>query len=185
MASEVQTHRMTADELFDLPDDGFHRYELVRGELITMPPPGAQHGGIAARVVELLAPHVRKQDLGKMLGESGFRLEAGPDTVRGPDAAFIARERLAVGGLPEKYWPGAPDLAVEVVSPDDTYAEVQEKALEWLSFGTRLVWVIAPRRRTVTVYRAPDDIVVLRADATLDGGDVVPGWSVPVAELFA
>lgn len=127
MASEVQTRPMTADELLDLPDDGFHRCELVRGELITMPPPGAQHGGTAATVVELLAPHVRKQRLGKVLGESGFRLETGPDTVRGPDAAFIARERVPADGLPEKYWPGAPDLAVEVVSPGDTYDDVHEK----------------------------------------------------------
>jgi Uma2 family endonuclease len=119
-----------------------------------------------------------------MLGESGFRLETGPDTVRAPDAAFIARERLPVGGLPERYWPAAPDLAVEVVSPGDTYNEVHEKALDWLAFGARLVWVVAPRRRTVTVYRAPDDIVVLDADATLEGGDVVPGWSARVAELF-
>ena len=185
MASEVQTRPMTADELFALPDDGFHRYELVRGELITMPPPGAQHGGIAARVVSLLDPHVREHGLGKMLGESGFRLETGPDTVRAPDAAFIARERVPADGLPEKFWAGAPDLAVEVVSPGDTYEEVHEKALEWLALGARLVWVITPRRRSVTIYRAPDDIVVLDAEATLDGGDVIPGWSAPVAELFA
>lgn len=185
MAPDVQTRRMTADELFELPDDGFHRYELIRGELIQMPPPGAQHGGIAARVVTLLDPHVRRERLGAVLGETGCRLEGDPDTVRAPDAAFIARERLPAGGLPERYWQGAPDLAVEVVSPTDTYVEVQEKALEWLTFGARLVWVIGPRRRTVTVYRAPDDIVVLDAEATLDGGDVVPGWSVRVAELFA
>jgi len=184
MASEVQTHAMTADELFALPDDGFHRYELVRGELVTMPPPGAQHGGIAARVVSLLDPHVREERLGTMLGESGFRLETGPDTVRAPDAAFIARERLPVGGLPERYWPAAPDLAVEVVSPSDTYDEVHEKALDWLAAGTRLVLVVHPRPRTVTAYRSAADIVILRDGDTLEAGDVVAGWSVAVAELF-
>jgi Uma2 family endonuclease len=185
MATEVRTRRVTADELFALPDDGFSHHELVRGELVRLTPPGGEHGEIAARVVELIAPFVREHRLGKVLVETGFRVESDPDTVRSPDAVFVASDRVPDGGTPKAYWPGAPDLPVEVVSPTDTYVEVQEKALEWLAFGARLVWVVAPHRRTVTVYRAPDDIVVLDAEATLDGGDVIPGWSAPVAELFA
>jgi Uma2 family endonuclease len=184
MAPEVQTRRMTADELFALPDDGYHRHELVRGELRRMSPVGRRHGEIAVRLGALLDPFLRRAGLGRVMVEVGFRVERDPDTVLGPDVAFLARERITQQDE-EGFVAGPPELAVEVVSPNDTYNEVHEKALDWLAFGARLVWVVAPRRRTVTVYRAPDDIVVLDAEATLDGGDVMPGWSATVAELFA
>jgi Uma2 family endonuclease len=183
MAPEVQTRRMTADELLSLPRDG-HRYELVRGELRELSPVGWPHGTIALHLGALLDTFVRSSGLGTVGVEVGFRLESHPDTVFGPDVAFLSRERLASAESLEGYITGPPDLAVEVVSPNDTYNEVHEKALDWLAFGARLVWVVASRRRTVTVYRASDDIVVLDAEATLDGGEVVPGWSVLVAELF-
>lgn len=175
---------MTADELLRLPDDGF-RYELVDGKLRKTTPAGGQHGRIAMRVGRLLANHVEENGLGVVYAaETGFRLTSAPDTVRAPDAAYVGRERAA--GLEEVqgYVPGAPDMAVEVVSPGDGYSEVVEKAFYWLDAGTRLVVVVDPRRRNVTLYRSRDDIRVLAEDAVLDGSDVVPGWSVSVRELF-
>ncbi len=109
-----------------------------------------------------------------------------PDTVRAPDAAFVKRERVEKVGRVADYWPGAPDLAVEVVSPNDTYAQVTEKALAWLEAGTLMVLVLDPgeARHTVTVYRSATDIRVLSEEDSIDGADVVPGWKLSIAELF-
>ncbi len=117
--------------------------------------------------------------------ETGFRIGRDPDTVRAPDVAFIRRARVEEAGEAEGFWPGAPDLAVEVVSPGDSFAEVEEKVSDWLAAGCRMVVVVNPRRRTATVYRSRSDVTLLAEDDVLDGGDVVPGWRVPVRELFA
>lgn len=183
MAPEVQTRRMTADELLTLPDDALRRHELVRGELRRMSPVGRRDGEIAGRVLALLDPFLRPSGLGRVMVEVGFRVESDPDTVLGPDVAFLARERITEEGE-EAFVIGPPELAVEVVSPGDTYNEVHEKALDWLAAGTRLVLVVHPRPRTVTAYRSAADIVILRDGDTLEAGDVVAGWSVAVAELF-
>jgi len=168
-----------------MPDDGM-RHELVRGELRMMPPPGFEHGRVAATVGILLGMHVRQTGIGVTLAaETGFLLASDPDTVRAPDAAFISRERAEKIGSTAKYWPGAPDLAVEVVSPSDSYHEVQDKALEWLEAGTIAVLVLDPPKRTATVYRGQGDAHVHGAEDTLDLSDAVPGFSVTVAELFA
>jgi Uma2 family endonuclease len=139
-------------------------------------------------VVNLTTPldqHVRANNLGAVYAsETGFQIASNPDTVRAPDVAFVRRERLAEVGEVEGYWPGAPDLAVEVISPGDTYSEVEEKVLEWLGAGVRLVVVVNPRKRAVTVYRSRTDIVVLTEDEVIEGGNVVPGWTMPVASLF-
>lgn len=177
--------KITADELLERPDDGF-RYELVKGELMKMPPAGSEHGKLAMRVGWRLAQHVESQYLGNVYAaETGFILSTDPDTVRAPDAAFVRGERLAETGEGRGFWPGAPDLAVEVVSPGDTYTEVEDKVLDWLDAGTLMVVVVNPRQRTVTVYRSRTDIVILTQDDTIDGNDVVPGWSLPIQELFA
>lgn len=183
MATTVQ--RMTAEELFRMPDDGF-RYELIRGELRRMSPAGHQHGRIAMNITLPLAQHVKGHRLGVVYAaETGFKLAADPDVVRAPDVAFVRQERVEeTGNTVEGYWPGAPDLAVEVVSPNDTYTAVEEKVCDWLDAGVRMVIVVNPRRRLVTVYRSLTQVVVLREHDTLDGGDVVPGWSLPVAEVF-
>jgi Uma2 family endonuclease len=179
------TQQMTADELLRMPDDGF-RYELVRGELRKMAPAGHEHGMVGMRFGWRLAQHVETNNLGVVDGaETGFRIGSDPDTVRAPDVSFIRRERIEAAGKVEGFWLGAPDLAVEVVSPGDTYAEVEEKVFAWLEAGARMVIVLNSRRRSVTVYRSPTDIVVLTENDVLDGGDVVPGWSVPVKDLFA
>ena len=168
-----------------MPDDGF-RYELVRGALRKMPPAGSEHGYVALNIGRSLSAYVRDNGLGRAYAaETGFKLASDPDTVRAPDAAFVNRERVEKAGRVAGYWPSAPDLAVEVVSPGDTHAQVVEKALAWLEAGCRMVLVTDPEQRTVTVYRSLDDIRILTEGDTIDGADVVPGWKLPLAEIFA
>ena len=175
---------VTAEELLALPDDGFC-YELLRGTLRKMAPAGGRHGFLASEIGAELRNHVKSNGLGRVFAaETGFLLASDPDTVRTPDAAFVCSERVEEVGSVEGYWPGAPDLAAEVISPNDRYTEVEAKIMEWLDAGTRMVVVLDPRRRAVTVYRSRDDIAVLTTDDVLRGGEVVPGWSVPVRDLF-
>ena len=174
--------RSTASELFGMPDDGF-RYELVKGELRRMSPSGGEHGGVVYNLTGLLAPHTK--DIGQGFGaETGFKIASDPDTVRAPDLAFVSRERIPEDGVPKKFWKGAPDLAVEVVSPGDTYGEVEEKVEQWLAAGARAVWVLNPKPRSVTVYRSMTDVTRLLEGDELDGGEVVPGFRCQVSEIF-
>jgi len=181
----VNERLMTADELMRLPDDG-QRHELVRGELRTMPPGGWEHGCEGAEITASLVPHVRRRGLGRVAaGDTGFWLTRSPDTVRAPDVAFVRRERLPSGEARRSYFSGAPDLAVEVISPNDLYTEVDEKVAEWLEHGCQMVLVVNPRRRTVAVHRPGQPVRVLGEDEALDGEDVVPGWTLAVREIFA
>jgi Uma2 family endonuclease len=174
----------TADELFVMPDDGF-RYELVKGELRRMPPAGSEHGAVAVNIAVVIAPFVKAHSLGVVFGaETGFKIASDPDTVRAPDLAFVRRTRIPEEGIPRGFWPGAPDLAVEVISPGDTYTEVEEKVNDWLNAGTRMVLVLNPRTRTVTVYTSHTDVVRLTESDTLDGGEFLPGFTCRVTELF-
>jgi Uma2 family endonuclease len=176
--------RSTASELYAMPDDGF-RYELVKGELRRMSPSGSEHGAIIINISVLLAQHVRSEKLGVCFGaETGFKIASAPDTVRAPDVAFIRRERIPESGIPKKFWPGAPDLAVEVLSPGDTRREVDEKVKDWLEAGARVVWVINPKRRSVSVYHSMTDAERLSEGDELDGGEVVPGFRCKVCEIF-
>lgn len=179
------THRhVTADELSAMPDDGF-RYELVRGELRQTPLAGAEHGMICVNVIVTLARHIKLHGLGQGFGTgTGFQIASDPDTVRAPDVAFVRKERIPESGISETFWPGAPDLAVEVVSPGDTYSEVEEKVEEWLAAGARAVWVLNPKWRGVSVYRSMTDVTRLSEDDELDGGEVVPGFRCKVSEIF-
>ncbi len=182
MATTLQ--RSTASELFEMPDDGF-RYELVKGELRKMSPSGSEHGATVINISVLLAQYVRSRKLGVCFGaETGFKIASDPDTVRAPDVAFIRRERIPESGIPKKFWPGAPDLAVEVLSPGDTRREVAEKVEDWLEAGARAVWVINPKRRGVSVYRPMTGVMLLSEGEELDGGDVVPGFRCKVSEIF-
>ncbi len=182
--SETQANLMTADELLKMPDDGL-QHELVKGELLTMPLNGALHGILTMRIAFSLGVWVEDRNLGATFATgTGFKIASNPDTVRAPDVAFVVRERLQSGEPTEKFWPGAPDLAVEVLSPNDTLLEVQGKAVDWLKAGTRLVVVADPRKRLVTVYRSLSDIRVLTERNTLEGEDVVPGWTLPVSAIF-
>ena len=177
--------RMTAEELFDLPDDG-GRFELIEGELAHMTPTGGAHGALAARMVRLLDEYVEAQDLGVCCGaETGFILQRAPDTVRAPDAAVVLKSRIPDTGIPSSYWPFAPDLAVEVVSPSDRLAEVHVKIAEYFAAGTRLVWLVEPETRMVHVYRSLKVVEVVGTEQELEGGDVLPGFRCEVRRLFA
>jgi Uma2 family endonuclease len=174
---------LTASELLEIPR-GAMRYELIRGALITMSPSGSEHGVVTIRLSMILGQYVASHDSGIVFGaETGFFLERDPDTVRAPDIAFVRRDRIPEGGIPQGYWPGAPDLAVEVVSPNDTERSVKEKALFWIQSGTRCVWVVDPRSKTVTVYDGGGRKILAAGD-TFDGGDLLPGFSCAVAEIF-
>ncbi len=185
MATITKRRITTAEELLDMPDDGF-RYELVRGELRKMAPAGGEHGWISSDIDSSLNPHVKANNLGKVYAaETGFFLGTNPDHVRAPDVAFVRRERVDAIGRTTGYWPESPDLAIEVISPNDRYTEVDEKVADWLTAGTRMVVVVNPRNRSVKVHRSPTDVVTLTIEDTLDGGAVVPGWRMPVADIFA
>ncbi len=178
------TELITADDLLQMKDDGFC-YELVRGELIKMSPASHQHGRIALNFTTPLDQFVRVHQLGAVYAaETGFKLAADPDVVRAPDAAFVRRERVEAVGQTAGFWPGAPDLAAEVVSPGDTYAQVADKIADWLDAGTRLVVVVNPSTQTVALHRSRHHIRILTTDDVLDGGDVVPGWALPVRDIF-
>lgn len=176
---------MTADELLALPEDGIRR-ELVEGELREMTPAGRKHGRIAMNVSTPLDQHVRSRGLGEVYAaETGFRLARDPDTVRAPDVSFVRTARLGAGGDENAFFDGAPDLALEVVSPSDRYAGVLEKVRDYLDAGTSCAIVVDPSSRTVTVYRSRSDVTVLGDGDTLKVDDVVPGWTLPVREIFA
>jgi Uma2 family endonuclease len=171
---------ITGEDLLHLPDNG-KRYEVVQGELREMSPPGMEHGERAVRIGRLLDEFVEAHELGRVGVESGFYLARNPDTVRGPDAFFVSKERLALDVEVIGFCEVIPDLVVEVISPGDTFTEVMEKVQEYLEAGVRLVWVVDSRRRAVVVY--PGGHTLAETD-TLTGGDVLPGFAVPVARLF-
>ena len=180
----VQIAAKTVEELWKLPDDGFRR-ELVAGKLRVMTPGGAEHGRVTATVGILMGAHVRDTKSGVTFGaETGFVLARDPDTVRAPDAAFVTKEHADAIGRIVKYWPQAPDFAVEVVSRDDSFREVEEKALNWLRGGSAAVLVLDPSRRTATVYRGAGEARAYSGEDTLDLSDAVPGWHLAVADLF-
>jgi len=178
----VATRRVTIDEFAEMSLPGV--WELVDGEPIEFSPAAGQSGWISATIVALLANHVGQSRLGWVFSaETGFVLFDDRQTVRSPDAAVVLRDRLA--DLPDSFVPMAPDLAVEVLSPSDRMADALAKIAMYLQAGTPLVWLVNPATRTVVVFRAEMDPVTLSESDTLDGGDLLPGFSVPVAEIFS
>ena len=173
---------MTADELLQarIPDK---HVELVRGVLVVREPPGLRHGRIAIELGSRLADHVRRGSLGRVYVESGFHLASDPDTVRGPDIAFISQGRVPEPE-PAGYAALAPDLVVEILSPGDRPGEVLAKVADWLSGGTRLVWVVDADRRVARVYRADGTESVLSAEEALLGEDVLPEFSCPLEAIL-
>ncbi len=146
---------------------------------------GAEHGRIVMAISLALGNFVRQHALGVVYGaETGFLIAHEPDTVRAPDVAFVRRERVPPGPV-RGFFPGSPDLVVEVLSPGDRASDVQRKVQDWLDSGCGAIWLIDPDTRTVTVYRSLSDVVILRRGETLSGGDLVPGFSVALPQPFA
>jgi len=180
----VKPKLVTAEQLFEMGSDA--RYELVRGELREMTPAGFEHCKIAGRLAGPLGVYVQQNNLGEVLvAEPGFVLQKDPDIVRSPDVAFVAKARIPEAADQPKFAKLAPDLAVEVVSPNDRAEDVDEKIQQYLDAGAKLVWVIHPRTKTVVEYASPDRIRKLTQDEALEGGDVIPGFSTPVSSLFS
>jgi Uma2 family endonuclease len=173
---------VTADELERMPDDDY-RYELVRGRLIRMSPVAPRHGHTTMTLGALLWQQVRANRLGQVWNEVGFRLASNPDTVRAPDIAFVRHDRLPAKDA-SGFYRGAPDLAIEVLSPDDTPGEIREKIADYLDAGTPAVVVIDPGSRRAAIHRPGTAVRMLTASGTLDLDDVVAGFRVPLRDVF-
>jgi len=173
---------MRAEELIGLRDDGL-RHELIKGEHLTMPPPGEENGAVTMNLSMLLGQYVKSRNLGRMYAaETGFKLESDPDTVMAPDVSFIRQERL--GALSKGYRAGAPDLVVEVLSPSDRKSKVEEKTSIWLALGALPVWLVDPQTRTVEFRKADGEKELFSVEDELTGDDVIPGFRYCVAEIF-
>jgi Uma2 family endonuclease len=174
---------LTAEELLALSIRD-KRVELVRGVLVVREPAGYAHGRVAMNLAVRLASHVEGAAAGQVFAaETGFALARGPDTVRAPDIAFVRRDRLpdpATHGFPDL----APDLVVEVLSPDDRPGEVLAKVADWLTAGTRLAWTVDPERRLARVYRPDGSETIVTGEGALDGEDVLPGFSCSLASIL-
>lgn len=173
----------TDAEFIALPKDG-HRYELVNGELIDMGNSGAKHGYVCSTLMILLGGYVRIQKLGAMFDSStAFKMKSG--NKRSPDISFVAKERLqGMEELPDGFLEGAPDLAVEILSPGNTVEEMHNKIVEYFENAARLVWVIHPNEHYVLVYRSPQPDRLLKSTDAIDGEEVIPGFTLAVSELF-
>ena len=178
------TQRVTLEEFERLADEDPYKLELTRGRLVREPPPGAPHGWLVRRLFRSLDKHVEEHGLGIVINETGFLLSVDPPTVRGPDLAVIKAENLPREGLPEGWWTTAPDLAVEVLSPSNSAIEMQEKVFDYLAAGTSLVWVVDPHNGTVSVYGPGHESRLLTIGNDLEGGNVVPGFRIALANLF-
>lgn len=184
MARPFVDSPLTVEHLYGMPDDGL-KHELEAGVLVSEPLPGFRHGWVVSNIHALLREHVRAHKLGVVLaGDAGFILARRPDTVRGPDVAFVSRDRLERTGRPVAAFPGPPDLAIEVLSPSDKTSAVHAKVADYLAAGTRLVWLVNPGTESVTVYRSLLSPRLLRREDELDSEEVVPGFRVQVAAVF-
>jgi Uma2 family endonuclease len=185
-AETPATRPLTAEEFAAIPNpaDG-SQLELVRGEVVAVSPPSFLHGLVQANLAYQLKRYVKQTNAGRVTVESGVLTETGPDTVRGPDAAFWSYQRLPADQTPVVFANVAPDLAVEVVSPSNSRKDIAGKVREYFAGGAKLVWIVDPDERTVTIYHKPGDGQVLWDDAILNGADVLPGFSCAVAELFS
>lgn len=185
MAAEPGRGLMTADELLAMPDDDQHQYELVRGRLICMSPSSSKPAIVAGNIGGEVRSFVKEHRLGICGGADwGFKITSNPDTVRAPDFSFVRAERVPPGGIPPGFWPGAPDFAVEVLSPSNSFTEIMEKVEDYLRAGTRLVWVVDPEKRKVTVLRPGRAPMLVGEDGELDGADVLPGFTLPLREIW-
>jgi Uma2 family endonuclease len=175
---------LTAEEFWLLPGTEMRR-SLVRGEVVEEPLAGGIHGRVAGLFVRHLCRWAEEYDAGWLGIGTGFILAREPDVVRGPDVAFVRKERLPAGGAPKTFWELAPDLAVEIVSPAETATEVRDRVADYLAAGTPLVLVAYPARREIVAH-TPDDLArTYHADDTLAAPEVLPGFARRVADFFA
>ena len=182
--SKSLDERLSVEEFESLPEEDEYRLELSRGRIVREPAPGPRHGWIALRLGRRLAAFAEDEGLGLVFVDTAFVLSAAEGIVRAPDVAFVSSERVPPQGMTDRFWEVAPDVAVEIVSPSNTVSAMQRKALEYLDSGARLVWVVDPAERTVTVHRGPDDIRILAGGDTLEGGDALAGFSLVLGDLF-
>lgn len=180
----IQERLYTADDLWELSHNGDGiRYELIEGVLYEMPPAGGLHGDVASEWNMRIRQWVKQHDLGFVTAaETGFSLSADGKNVLAPDVGFIAKGRI--DALPDGFIPLAPDLAVEVVSPNDSASYIQEKVSRYLQYGVKQVWVVYPKQRQVVIH-TPDGAHTRQADDTLYGGDILPGFALKVGDIFA
>lgn len=179
---------MTADEFFESPYA--EAFELVRGKIVpkggkfeNIMPTGAKHGAVTDELETRISYFVRENKLGKVFAaETGFILAEG--TVRGIDISFVGSEKLTRYGIPDKFFPAAPDLAVEVISPGNTFDEMQDKIEEYIAAGTKLIWIVYPKQKMVHVYRRGNVIQILRESDELEGEDILPNFKVKLTEIF-
>lgn len=178
----VDTRLMTADELLAMPDDGI-LYELVRGELRKMAPANPWHSNLALRIGSRIDEYLREHGRGGFLtgADGGYLLSRKPDTVRAPDVGYV--ENPPAADL-RGYYIGPPDLAIEVLSPNDLYSEIEEKIVDYLAAGTRVIIVVDPQKRAAWI-QTPRNRRQLTIDDSLEAPDLLPGWSLPLRELFA
>ncbi len=182
MSTEVRL--ATIEDVAALPDDGC-RYDLIRGKLIRMSPAGGRYSEIAGTIAWLVGNAVLPERLGRVYtAEPGFVLARGPDVLLSPDVAFVSTDRMPPDEERISFMELPPDLAVEVLSPSESLRATREKVDAYLEGGVRAVWVVDPVRRSVTVHMAEGDVEILSEDDTLDGGDVLPGFSVSVSQIF-
>lgn len=173
---------MTLEEFERLPDDG-NTYELSEGELITMPGPKSRHSLVAATVFEFLLNFLKQLATGRVLIEAGYVLSRDPLTIREPDISVLSNERILTTN-DDDYFEGAPELAVEIVSPSDSAQDLQVKVRQYLRFGAKQVWVLYPKTKSMEVHRSGVPTVTLEETETFAGGDLLPGFSVKVSDLF-
>ena len=181
--SDAPTRLVTADELLRLSKDEFYG-ELIRGELCEEMPPGFRHEKIVAELIAMLLTFVRTRRLGSVVGGSGVWTERDPDTVRAPDVQFYSAERLPLDDQSTGYIEIAPDLVVEVRSPNDNLRQLHEKANMWIDVGVRIVWVVIPEQRIVEIYRPGREPITLMGNDQLDGLDVLPEFSCSLDSIF-
>ncbi|MCX7622391.1 MAG: Uma2 family endonuclease [Thermomicrobium sp.] len=180
-----QERLLTAEQLLELPEKPGVRYERHEGKLVEMLGAGGIHAAIVVRLVLSLRQFVTSRRLGFVFGDGlGYILRRNPDTVRIPDVSMVRREQVPAAGIPEGFWPGPPDLAVEIVSPHDRAEEVHERVQDYVAAGTVQVWVLWPKSRSVTVYWGDGTARELGPEETLEGGDLLPGFAVRVGDLF-
>lgn len=183
MARSLEPRLLSEWDLASLPDDGF-RHELQAGLLLAEPSPFPLHAQVQARIIELLAGFARPHGLGQVLCDGGFLLASNPDTVRGPDVSFVTRDRWNAVTDRGRFFRGAPDLAVEVLSPSNRAGEIHAKVADYLAAGARLVWIVDPKRQSVTIHETLLAPRRLGPHDVLDGGDVLPGFVIRIETLF-